>query len=176
VRLRLTPSRNHDFGHPTKTENCKAKNGLPDPDCTPGDTIKENTKALICSAEFRTGTVRNTVTSPAQKNKTYPMYAISHPSNNTGRAQVCEIDHLVPLQLGGADTIANLWPECSPRYANWQGPSFREKDGFENYLWFHVCINEDTTLEDAQLEISTNWRKYWELAGKPECRNRQDCD
>jgi hypothetical protein len=166
----------HNFGHPTKTENCKAKNGLPDPDCTPGDIIKENTKALICSADFRTGTVRNTVTTPAQKNKTYPMYAIAHPANNTGRAQVCEIDHLVPLQLGGADTIANLWPECSPGYSNWQGPSFREKDGFENYLWFHVCINEDTSLEDAQLEISTNWRKYWELAGKPECRNRQDCD
>ena len=89
---------------------------------------------------------------------------------------MCEIDHLVPLELGGADTMANLWPECSPGYEHWQGPGFRDKDGFENYLWFHVCIDQDVSLKDAQIEISTNWRKYWELAGKPECRNRQNCD
>jgi hypothetical protein len=103
------------------------------------------------------------------------MYAIAHPPNNTGLGQVCEIDHLVALELGGADTMANLWPECSAGYDGWQGPGFRDKDSFENYLWYHVCVDQDVSLEEAQTEIATNWLKYWEAAGKPECRNRANC-
>jgi hypothetical protein len=161
---------------PTKTDNCKSTNGLPDAACTPGDIIPTETEALVCSPDFHTGTVRDHTTTAAQKNHVYPMYGVTHPSNNTGNTQMCEIDHLVALQLGGADTMANLWPECSPGYENWQGPGFRDKDGFENYLWFHVCKNQDIALKDAQIEIATNWRHFWELAGKPECRNRQSCE
>jgi hypothetical protein len=165
----------HKWGNPSKTSACHSNNGLPDPDCTPGD-INSETSNLICSSSFRTGSVRNKTTSQGQKNQVYPMYDVTHPEHNTGSTQVCEIDHLVPLELGGADTMANLWPQCSPGYENWQGPGFRDKDGFENYLWFHVCVNEDISLHDAQNEIATNWRKYWELAGKPECRNRNKCE
>lgn len=165
----------HDWGHPAKTDGCSSKNGLPDPACTPGD-ILNSTEDEVCSPSFHTGTVRNKTTSAAQKNKVYPIYGIDHPEHNTGSTQVCEIDHLVALELGGADTMANLWPECSPGYANWQGPSYKDKDGFENYLWFHVCINKDVTLRDAQIEIATDWRKYWELAGKPDCHNREQCE
>jgi len=64
----------------------------------------------------------------------------------------------------------------SPGYQSWQGPGFRDKDGFENYLWFHVCKNKDLTLKDAQIQIAVDWRHYWEVAGKPECRNRQSCE
>jgi hypothetical protein len=94
---------------------------------------------------------------------------------NSGRGQVCEIDHLVALELGGSDTMANLWPECSAGYNGWQGPGFRDKDGFENYLWYHVCVDRDVSLEEAQRQIATDWRKYWEIAGKPECRSRSNC-
>jgi hypothetical protein len=165
----------HDWGHPSKSDKCAAKNGLPDSACTPGD-ILASTEAQVCSADFHTGTVRDKTTSAAQKSKVYPMYDIDHPEHNTGSTQVCEIDHLVALELGGADTMANLWPQCSPGYESWQGPGFRDKDGFENYLWFHVCINKDITLKDAQIEIASNWRKYWELAGKPDCHNREKCE
>ncbi len=165
----------HDWGHPSKTDSCSSKNGLPDPACTPGD-ILNSTEDQVCSPDFHTGTVRDKTTSAAQKNKVYPNYGIDHPEHNTGSSQVCEIDHLVALELGGADTMANLWPQCSPGYEHWQGPSYKDKDGFENYLWFHVCINKDVTLKDAQIEIATNWRKYWELAGKPDCHNREKCE
>lgn len=80
---------------------------------------------------FETTSVRNKTTTQSEKNKVYLMYGIPHPAHNTGSTQACEIDHLVSLELGGADTIPNLWPECSPGYANWQGPGFRDKDGFE---------------------------------------------
>jgi hypothetical protein len=165
----------HDWGHPSKVDSCSSKKGLPDPACTPGD-ILTSTEDQICSANFHTGTVRDKTTSATQKNKVYPMYGIDHPEHNTGSSQVCEIDHLVALELGGADTMSNLWPQCSPGYEHWQGPSYKDKDGFENYLWFHVCINKDVTLKEAQIEIATNWRKYWELAGKPDCRNREKCE
>jgi 5-methylcytosine-specific restriction endonuclease McrA len=165
----------HDWGQSSKSAGCKNTKGLPDAACTPGDILK-STEAQVCSSDFHTGTVRDKTTSAAQKSKVYPMYDIDHPEHNTGSNQVCEIDHLVALELGGADTMANLWPQCSPGYENWQGPSFRDKDGFENYLWFHVCINRDITLKDAQIEIATDWRKYWELAGKPDCHNREKCE
>jgi len=165
----------HKWGNPAKSTGCRSVNGLPDPDCTPGE-ITDETTDLICSATFHTGSVRNKTTSQGQKNQVYPMYGITHPVHNTGSNQVCEIDHLVPLELGGADTIPNLWSQCSPGYENWQGPGYKDKDGFENYLWFHVCVNRDISLHDAQIQIATNWRKYWELAGKPECRNREKCE
>ena len=166
----------HEWGTPAKTSGCVTRNGLPDPACTPGDVRPDATAEQICSSLFRTGSVRNKTTTQSQKNKVYPGYGIPHPENNTGSSQVCEIDHLVPLQLGGADTMANLWPQCSPGYQRWSGPGFREKDGYENYLWFHVCVNQDMTLKEAQIAIATNWRRYWELAGKPDCHNRQDCE
>jgi hypothetical protein len=165
----------HGWGNPSKVDGCRSKNGLPDPACTPGEILTEKAEQL-CSSTFRTGSVRNKTTSQTQKNRVYPRYGITHPEHNTGANQVCEIDHLVALELGGADTLANLWPECSPGYEHWGGPGYRDKDGFENYLWFHVCVNGDISLKDAQIEIAANWRKYWELAGKPECHNRNKCE
>jgi hypothetical protein len=165
----------HARRQPTQTENCVAIGGLPDSACTPGDIDRSETRDIVCSHDFHTGTVRDKTTTRTQKNQVYTMYAIAHPPNNTGLGQVCEIDHLVALELGGADTMANLWPECSAGYDGWQGPGFRDKDSFENYLWYHVCVDQDVSLEEAQTEIATNWLKYWEAAGKPECRNRANC-
>jgi hypothetical protein len=164
-----------EWGRSTRTENCETIDGLPDSACTPGDIDHSETAGVICSQDFHTGSVRDKATTRTQKNRVYRMYSIAHPSNNTGRGQVCEIDHLVSLELGGADTMANLWPECSTGYMGWQGPGFRDKDGFENYLWYHVCVNRDLALEEAQRQIATNWRQYWEVAGEPRCRNRANC-
>ena len=105
----------HMWGHPTKSENCETIAGLPDSGCTPGDINKIETSEIICSPEFHTRSVRDKTTTRTQKNRVYTMYMISRPNINRGLDQVCEIDHLVALELGGADTMANLWPECSDR-------------------------------------------------------------
>src|SRR6266851_2652713 len=97
----------HTWGQPTQSENCKTIDGLPDSNCTPGDIDHSETWDIICSHDFHTGSVRDKTTTRTQKNRVYSMYAIAHPSNNTGRDQVCEIDHLVALDLGGSDTMAN---------------------------------------------------------------------
>lgn len=166
----------HPWGQVARKTGCKTTQGLPDSGCTPGDILADEDESVICSTDFKTGTVRGTVTKNA-KDIVYPAYKIPFPpaGKTTGKGQVCEIDHLVPLQLGGADTIANLWPQCSAGYDNWQGPGFRDKDGYENYLWFHVCKKQDVSLHDAQLKIATDWAKAWEQAGKPRCFSRANC-
>lgn len=35
----------------------------------------------------------------------YRRYGIQHPKGNSGRDQICELEHLAPLEMGGADTI-----------------------------------------------------------------------
>ena len=62
-----------------------------------------------------------------------------------------EVDHLISLELGGSNEIANLWPEAaSPT------PGFHQKDQVENYLHDQVCSGA-ISLREAQNEIATNW-------------------
>jgi hypothetical protein len=150
----------------TKTTNCVAVDGLPDAACSPGNINAALTKDLICAAGFRTADYRDKVTTPEKKATTYALYNITRPPNNTGANQQCELDHLIPLEIGGADDLSNIWPQCSPGYAGWTASGFRDKDKFENYLHRMVCAGS-LSLTDAQLQISSDWLRYWTAAGKP---------
>jgi hypothetical protein len=66
-----------------------------------------------------------------------------------------EVDHLIPLELGGDNVIANLWPEAAE-----PAPGFHEKDKVENYLHRQVCSGA-MSLSDAQRQIETDWLKVW---------------
>jgi hypothetical protein len=141
------------WNEPTKDANCVTHDGLPDVACTPGAIVAANTVDVVCDDKnFKTASVRDSKSAPAQKQQVYPMYNIPAPQNNAGRNQVCEIDHLVPIELGGDDTIPNLWPECSPGYQLWEGFGFRDKDNFENWLWNQVCVQKTLSLKTAQIE------------------------
>ena len=92
----------------------------------------------------------------SEKNQVYAEYGIKH--HKTGEY---EVDHLVSLELGGSNEIANLWPEAaSPT------PGFHQKDRYENYLHAQVCSGA-ISLEEAQRRIATNWLQYWQEAGQP---------
>jgi hypothetical protein len=66
-----------------------------------------------------------------------------------------EVDHLIPLELGGDNTIENLWAEpATPT------PGFHEKDHVENYLHKRVCSGQ-MPLAEAQKTIATNWLSVW---------------
>jgi hypothetical protein len=76
-------------------------------------------------------------------------YGIS--SHATGQY---EVDHLVSLEVGGSNVIANLWPEpANPR------PGFHEKDRVENYLHREVCKG-NLSLSQAQRQEAANWLVY----------------
>ncbi len=131
------------IGQRTKTSGCVSANGLPDPACTPGDILSDATVAQICTPGY-SSQVRNVPDSV--KNDVYEEYGIT--SHQPGQY---EVDHLISLELGGSNDIANLWPEpAEPR------PGFHEKDKVENYLHDEVCSGA-MSLQDAQLLIAHNW-------------------
>lgn len=138
-----TPTNDGSIGTRTKTSGCVAQNALPDPACTPGAIFPDATKDKICVPGYSSG-VRNVPES--EKKKVYAEYGIK--THTTGEY---EVDHLISLELGGSNDIANLWPELAePR------PGFHEKDKVENYLHKQVCDGV-MPLQDAQYQIANNW-------------------
>jgi hypothetical protein len=122
---------------------------VPDPKLTPG-AVMTTDAVTICRPGY-SRSVRHT--SGQLKHQVYVEYGIDR---NTGHF---EIDHLIPLGIGGADTRENLWPESrdtQPWNAN-------VKDRLENYLHVEVCAGR-IPVAQAQKEISTDWvaayRKY----------------
>jgi hypothetical protein len=117
---------------------------LPDPLVTPG-IVRTTDSKEICAADFRTGPFRGT----PPRGKVYREYGVKP---NTGICKGgCEVDHLIPLELGGLDDIKDLWPQPSqPK------PGFHEKDLLENYLHKEVCGGK-MALVDAQAVIRTDW-------------------
>ena len=136
-----TPDR--PFGPRTNDIGCAAHDALPDTACTPGAVFPQVTAEQVCQRGY-SSSVRNV---PAEVSReVYREYGIVERT-----AGEYEVDHDVPLEAGGSNDIANLWPEAAePR------PGFHEKDQVENYLHDQVCAGTMSLL-DAQRAIATNW-------------------
>ena len=153
------------FGQDDGLCHTRMSNGYPLPDsgCTPGAMNPTLTLEILKDSRFRTGQVRNRATSATKKNHTYAWYAITKPAHNTGRTQVCELDHLVSLELGGADTLDNIWPQCGPSRVSLNRRYFKQKDTVENYLAAQVRDGK-MDLHDVQFRIAQDWTQYLEAA------------
>jgi hypothetical protein len=140
------------IGQRTKTSECVSQNALADPDCTPGAIFADATVSQICTSGY-SSKVRNVPDS--EKNQVYAEYGIA--SHQPGEY---EVDHLVSLELGGSNDIANLWPEpASPV------PGFHEKDKVENYLHDQICSGA-VSLQDAQSMIAHDWLSVYQSMPK----------
>jgi hypothetical protein len=115
------------------------RGALPDPLCTPG-AVEQLTIDRVCG---QSTTARRNVTQ-AQHVASFTRYGISYPQPRGAY----EVDHLVPLELGGSNADKNLWPQPAP--------AFHKKDALENYMHRRVCTGE-MTLADAQHAIATDW-------------------
>ncbi len=136
------------LGQRTKTSGCTSRNALPDPQCTPGAIFPDATVEQICTPGY-SSSVRDVPES--EKNEAYAEYGI--PSHQPGQY---EVDHLISLELGGSNEIANLWPEPAE-----PPPGFHEKDKVENYLHSQVCSGA-MSLQEAQSVIAHDWLGFYQ--------------
>jgi hypothetical protein len=82
------------------------------------------------------------------KEGVYAAYGIT-----THAAGEYELDHLIPLELGGSNARSNLWPQ--PYTGAWNA---HVKDALEDRLHAMVCAaNPSITLSEAQEGIRTDW-------------------
>jgi hypothetical protein len=141
------------------------RNGFPEPDprCTPGGSVPGLTAETLRSPDWRTKCIRNCQSSEKQKHVTYAWYSLPAPTNNSGATQVCELDHLVPLELGGADGLGNIWPQCGPEDVVLRARYFKQKDLVENYLAREVRAGR-MDLDRAQRGIAADWTQYLQAA------------
>ena len=132
----------------TKVSGCRLG---PNPDraCSPGAYYSKLTAAVICSPSFRTSSIRHVPESERFLVEQEYGLAPGH------YGQTLEIDHIVPLELGGSNSVANLFPE----QASGQ-PGYRVKDKLENRLHQMVCAGAITLLA-AQRGIATNWEALY---------------
>jgi hypothetical protein len=136
-------------GGPCSTR--RAGNGypLPDPSCTPGAYNSTVTPAVFGNKKFTTECVRNCITGIPKKETTYTAYNIKENAS-------CELDHLVPLEMGGADSLDNIWPQCGQAP---NGKAYKAiKDQIESYLAIQVLSGMD--LDSARKGIASDWTQY----------------
>jgi hypothetical protein len=137
------------LGRRTQSGGC-VRTAEPDRRCSPGAYYGALTKAVICSPGYRTGNVRDVPQS--EKFQVETEYGM--PASHYGRS--IEIDHIVPLELGGSNDIANLFPEPGSGPAN-----YHVKDELEDRLHDLVCAGA-ITLRAAQRGIASNWKALYE--------------
>jgi hypothetical protein len=141
----------HDPGQVTGTLSgpCQTRDHglLPDRSCTPGAIDPAVTQADIGSTICRAG-YTDTVRPPEAQTEAFK-WNVAEPAY--GQHDVSgELDHLIPLELGGDNDAKNLWVEA--------GPIPNPKDAVENALNQAVCSGQ-ITLRTAQREIARSWVK-----------------
>ena len=140
----------HDPGRVTGTihGHCSYRDHgqLPDPRCTPGSIDPHVTQADIRSTICKKGWT-STVRPPESQTERFK-YDVAYPAYRTPQAERTELDHLLPLELGGSNDATNLWPEYPP--------TPNPKDKVEDALNAAVCEGR-VSLTAAQDAIAADW-------------------
>ena len=140
----------HDPGRVTGTVHGRCyyrdRGQLPDPRCTPGSIDPDVTQADIRSTICKKGWTA-TVRPPEAQTERFK-YDVAYPHYGTPAGERTELDHLVPLELGGSNDATNLWPEYPP--------SPNPKDKVEDALNHAVCDGR-VSLARAQAAIASDW-------------------
>jgi hypothetical protein len=125
--------------------------GLPSAFLTPGDA-KKVTKEQICTPGY-VASIK--ATKDSMKEEAFSRYGL-----RDGKSSTDVLDHLIPVELGGTDSIENLWPE--PVKGEWNAA---QKDALEQKLLGMVC-DGSLTVKQAQTAIKKNWvQAYQQYVG-----------
>ena len=142
---------------------------LPDPKLTPGDVFQNVTVEQVTTSGYANiinGGVRNVPES--EKRAVFVEYFGSVPTN----PGLFEVDHLISIELGGSNSISNLWPQ-SYITEPWNAHT---KDKLEDWMATdvrHVLKDKGHDAATALLklhqhEISSNWTNaFVKYIGQP---------
>jgi len=151
----------------------------PDRALTPGAVDPGPTDADICAHDWAAGDPPQrggdlTYSKAARHTSTHvkdAVYAEYHVANPHDGGHSWEIDHLVPLALGGRDVKENLWPESR----SGDGLNAWAKDRLEYRLYRLVCDPppgaRPVPLAKAQAAFRTDWVAAWHTY----CADEADC-
>lgn len=166
--LTINPNGNHVTGTPYPslcTRLPGADPTLPVRTCTPGSVRSDITQATIdqtlCDSHWSTSSIRPPK-AETDALKTAVMRAYGVPASK--RAST-ELDHAVPLELGGSDDVTNFWAQVSD-IPNARPPYRNTKDNVEGWLHDAVCAHQ-VTLAAAQWAIAMNWHTAMTTLGLP---------
>jgi hypothetical protein len=120
----------------------------PNPSLTTGAVLTTDA-STICAPGY-SSSVRDV--SAATKEQVYAEYGVSYPQP----LGAYEVDHFIPLEIGGSNDIKNLWLEPAT-----PAPGFHQKDQFENFEHGQVC-NGKISVAEAQSRMVSNWYFYWQ--------------
>ena len=114
---------------------------LPNSTLTPGHTATV-TRDVLCGAEFKSADRNIPIT---LKRQTFDRYGLRP------EAVGYNVDHLIPIFLGGSNSPKNLWPQSLS--GEW---NYHMKNRLERRLRKMVC-SQTIALETAQQEIARDW-------------------
>lgn len=152
----------------TPTNHIAPENLYPDENLTPGkvDTtdIKVLTDRYPCPKSLNKATCSYSeafryvpISEKDQVCKEYPKNcAVKH-----------EIDHFIPIALGGSNDIKNLWAQPETNFWNGINYGFRQKDQLEVLLIAKVKVGE-LSPEDADICLVSDWIRCFQKYIKPE--------
>lgn len=129
----------------------------PDDSRTPG-VVGGTSFADVCGkVDGLTYSKRHRKTTAKMKRDVYAAYNVNRAERDF------EVDHRVPLCVGGADVQKNLWPQ-----RGWIHPSFHDKDRLEVFVCRAVCRTRKMTLEEGQAIFLGDWIAGFErVFGQP---------
>lgn len=128
----------------------------PDPKLTPG-VVAVADLTTVCRGPKRVRglfTPTSPLVSPAEQQAIFAEYRIS-----AVNSKHYGLDFLVPLQLGGANVRANIWPA-----SNSHGVGFHEKEVL-NIRLHELACRRQLPLDQAQKAVAADWVKLWLLYG-----------
>ena len=114
---------------------------LPNPNLTPGHTATV-TRDNLCGSEYKSADRNISIT---LKRQTFDRYGLR------SEAVGYNVDHLIPVHLGGSNSPKNLWPQSLS--GEW---NYHMKNRLERRLHKMVCT-QTLALETAQQEIARDW-------------------